>query len=594
MTMLAGIFSRRADCPIQDATCDALKRAISRNPDDERFVFRGDRVFLVKTDINAFGQPAFRVDSNGSVSMLVGEPLFDMGEDGPPSTRDQDLAVLHEGLGRGVLDSLTSASGVFCAVHYHPTSATLALVTDKLGLRPLYYFHSEKYVIFATALRILEALAEVPKQMDLRGVTEMTAFGYPLGGRTPYSNITLLKAAEVVQASEKTIIRSYYCRWGQIRPSARPEPELLREVYDRFTSAILRRIRQDRSVFVFLSGGLDSRCISAILRSLNVAVHSINFAPPGTQDRVFGALFAKEAGTIHEEFTPDSDSLNSSNWLLSAKMLWASSRHRKICHVDRPYLVWNGNGGSLGVAHVGLTPQVHELLREAKREAAIEEFLRQEGVHVIRRLFKADLRDSLLEIPKQGLREELEALQCTDPARGPYLFLLINEQQYHMSEHFSDIDLHRLEYHLPFYDSRFLESILTVPIDFCPNHRFYLKWLRHFPPAVMSIPWQTYPGSEPCPLPIPPGLPHQWERNYLHHIQARRKVALLRQLSEVLASARFPQRILNRGYLRLVSWIYWAGLRDYSYVIPAATAYHTYWVMGNGDSAPLHPAQSPI
>jgi len=70
-------------------------------------------------------------------------------------------------------------------------------MADKLGIRPLYFWADDDVIVFASALRILEELPLVPKQMDLRAVTELVGLGAPLADRTPYSGISLLRAARL-------------------------------------------------------------------------------------------------------------------------------------------------------------------------------------------------------------------------------------------------------------------------------------------------------------------------------------------------------------------------------------------------------------
>ena len=82
MTMLAGIFSRTGEHPIQAAVCERLQNLISRNPDDKAIVFSDSRCFLAKIDIGAYGEPSFHIDRSGSVSMLAGEPLLDLDDHG--------------------------------------------------------------------------------------------------------------------------------------------------------------------------------------------------------------------------------------------------------------------------------------------------------------------------------------------------------------------------------------------------------------------------------------------------------------------------------------------------------------------------------
>jgi len=144
---------------------------------------------------------------------------------------------------------------------------------------------------------------------------------------------------------------------------------------------------------------------------------------------------------------------------------------------------------------------------------------------------------------------------------------------------FEDIDLYRVEFLTPFFDSDFVASVVECPLDLCLGHKFYTKWISCFPALYTSVPWQTYPGHEPCPLPVPAGLPNQWDAR-----QGRRQdeTALLRVARAMLDAPDFPTPILRKGALRLATWIHRTGARDYGYVINAAETYHRYWKVCGG------------
>lgn len=577
MTFFAGIFSRNVKQVVPPSACEALKGAISRHPHDEISIFKDDRSFFVKVDIGAYQEPAFRTDSDGSVSMLAGDPLLADGDADDWHSRTRDLDLLHEGWKKGDWNPLTRARGVFCAFHYKPDIGTLSLIADKLCLRPLYYWISDDCVIFATALRILESLNEIPKEMDLRALTEMVTLGLPLGTRTPYANVRLLRAAEVVQVGGEKISQWQYWRWDKIRQSPKPEPELLAEVRDRFNEAVALRIRRDTATAAFLSGGLDSRCIVAALRARKTQVHTFNFAPSGTQDQVFGAEFARKVGTIHGEAPVNT--YGSPNWSMIMAEAWAASEFRSKWPPERHNLVWSGDGGSVGFGHVYASRAIVELMRAGRVDDAIEQFILQQRAHVPQKLFRADFSEALSKKNQIGIREELTDIHSDDPGRSFHIFLLLNDQRRHLVGHFENIDLHRLEFQLPFYDSDFLASIVSIPIDLCLGHRFYLKWLKYLSPTVSQIPWQAYPGHEPCPLPIPPELSYQWESQQ----HKSRKRELLNQAAQMLTADDFPRKILNKRYLRIATLVYKAGLRDYAYVIQAANTYNKYWGLCGGN-----------
>jgi hypothetical protein len=151
-----------------------------------------------------------------------------------------------------------------------------------------------------------------------------------------------------------------------------------------------------------------------------------------------------------------------------------------------------------------------------------------------------------------------------------------NDQRRKLAHHFENIDLHRLEFQLPFFDAKFLEAVIATPLDSCLGHQFYMKWLSLFPSAVTTVPWQSYPGHAPCPLASPINLAYQWNGNHQAVENNAQRLAVVRQAAELLAASDFPRSILNKRNLRLAAWIHSKGWRDYQYAIETAQTYHTY------------------
>jgi hypothetical protein len=574
MTLIAGILSRR-NRPLPDSACASLAKSISRNPVDEVKALRDRTSYFAKVDIGAFGEPGFHVDSTGAFSLLTGEPLLAKPDTASYSNRQQDLTTIHEQCLKNNWDILREADGTFCIVNYQPQSQTLTLIVDKLGIRPLYYWIDDDLIVFASALRILEESPQVPKKMDLRAVTEMVGLDVPLADRTPYSGVFLLKAAEVLQITNANTSRHCYWRWDEIEVSGVTEQKRLATVYDRFHSAVSRRIRNDRTTAAYLSGGLDSRCVVAALRRADVRVHTVNFARPGTQDYFCGNQFAERIGSIHQSLPKEQGDSTPEYSLLMARA-WGKANGSDQSPAERPQLVWSGDGGSVALGHMPLSESIIELMRAGKVDGAIEEYLRKKQVHVPPKLFRRRLLENARDVIKQGIREELDQLDAQDAGRNFYLFLMLNDQRRSLTRHFENIDQHRLEFQLPFFDGRFLSSIIGTTLNWCLRHKFYVKWLAHFPPVVTAVPWQTYPGHEPCPLPAPSGLVDQWDDSYQAKEGASQKQRVMKQASELLRAADFPDKILNRRNLRLAAWIHARGWRDYRYAIEAAQTYHAY------------------
>jgi asparagine synthase (glutamine-hydrolysing) len=578
VTLLAGVYSRDPAKPVSEQVCESLRRALSRHPSEEIQTFMDGRCFLLKADIGAYGSPALQLDQNG-VSYMAGEPLL-AHPDGQPRTRALDLEELHADLSRGDAASLKRARGVFCLAHYQPDTGSLTLATDKLGIRPIYYWIGESYVIFATALRILESVAEIPKVMDIRAVTETFALEYPLSDRTPFAEVSLMRAAEIIHVDGNRVTRDQYWAWDNIRESSVPTQELAAESYRIFLDAVALRNGADSTTAAFLSGGLDSRAIVAALVQRGLHVHTFNFSLTGTQDQVFGADFARKIGTTHTEQPRVVGRQVSAKIMADA---WSASAEGASHPAERPNLVWSGDGGSVTLGHVYLNRPMVAAARAGRTDAAINLYLSGWGGTVPRRLIRREMRETLSKIPYQGLLEEFSALNCADPGRALHLVMMLNDQHRHLAAHFESIDLDRLELQMPFFDSVFVSSVLRVPIDTCLEHTFYMQWLRCFPSVVLSVPWQAYPGHEPCPLEIPAALAYQWEESLVSKVRDSMRHDLLRQTSEILRASDFPDVLLRRHFLRLAAWVYRLGIRDLGYVTQAAEIYYKYWTQCRGN-----------
>lgn len=574
MTLLAGAFCRRGVLERANDWFDALSRSMSRTPGARIESVRGHAGFVLHLDIGAFGVPS-RVDRDDATTFVAGEPIFDASQD-ERRDRASDALRVHDALADGRHTDLRRARGVFSAAHLDRGAPCLVLATDRLGVRPMYWWSDGDVVAFASTLRQLEQCPLVPKEMDLRGLAERVAIGYPLAGRTPYAGVSMLLAGEVLEASASGVATTQYWRWQDVRRSDADVATLTRKAFDAFLSGVRLRIGSDQTTTAFLSGGLDSRCVVAALRSSGVEVHTFNFSRPGTQDREFGARLARAAGTVHEEHTvPNPDDPRWSQMIADAR---ASSTATIKSRVEHPQQVWSGDGGSVGLGHVYMRPASVERSLAGDVGGVAEAYLAAERATLPMRLLQPAIAPHMSGALKTGVVEELERLASYELSQSFWLFLMENDQRRHLFQHFEDIDQHRTELQLPFFDFDFLAVIASVPIEARLYHAFYVAWLREFPDYVSGTSWQAYPGHVPCPV-SEDGPSAQWDLAARAASLGPRRRSV-KAVGRMLLSSGFAGSVMKRHALGLAAAMHRLGVRDFGYLIHAAETIQGHWDVG--------------
>jgi hypothetical protein len=401
-------------------------------------------------------------------------------------------------------DALRTARGTYCGAVLDRHTSRLTLITDRLGVRPLYFAELGFGLVFAAAMWPFRCSALGLAVPDYRGRAEIAAFGFPLADRTTDARVKVLLAGEALSYGGDVVRRSRYWHWDRVRPHGIIGRDLVAAVDEKFLDSV--RIRCAGShAFSFLSGGMDSRLICSSLRRLGVTVDTLNFAPAGSLDLELGRLASVALGTRHREFP-----LGSSNFavrLAGALAAWESEDSARS-YVGRQ--VWAGDGGSVGLGHVYVSPTTVEVARKRGFDAAAARIQIENGLFLSRRILTRE-NENLADAPYQGIREELSGVGDAEPGRACHLFFLVNDQRRHLAAHFEACAVRNYELVLPFFDMELLSLVVGSNIDEFLLHRLYNRLMAVQTTGAQSVPWQAYPGHVPCPWPMPPGLRYQWD-----------------------------------------------------------------------------------
>lgn len=568
MAFVAGAYARSSAVPLQQNELAAMRRALQIGPTDSAgFACTSRLQFAWIVLDNSVGVPERHED--GSLALLWGT-LF---RDGCDELSNRKL--LQEEAGKEH-PRLADISGDFGYAFHDATADSLYLLTDKLGIRALFVYCTIDRVWFSSSLRVMERLPAVRKVMNLRAVAEATVFGSPLGERTPYMDIEVLRPGERLRVSATNARRDYYWRWNTLPVWRGSRTDCIEDLATRFRTAVQRRSGADKRVLCLLSGGLDSRMVAVALREQGTEVIACNISPAGTQDQHFGIEAARALGCQYVWMPLDHG--RKPNLYMQLSNAWRAGAIDSDRPIERPHWVFTGLGGDTACSGILYDEELLGHFRSGREREGIDLFFKRRGYRLIERLFRREEMPRIREALVEGVLEQLREFPCEDPARSLNLFEMMNDQRRHLFPHWDNAATHGLQFHLPFFDSQFLERALSVPVDWTLYHDLYHEWLEQFDPAARSVPWQTYPGQQPCPVPVTQSFPTQWEASDKYELFDRE--AWTAPLADVLATRPFPE-ILNRNYLRYVRVRRRLG-GDHGYAVAAARKVRDIWVRSDG------------
>lgn len=189
--------------------------------------------------------------------------------------------------------------GKFAAAIWDSTARRLILVTDRFGMKPLYYARLPGRVLFASEIKALLADAGVSRRTDVRGLAQFFTFGQLLGEDTLFEGIRLLPAAGVLtyDAEAGRVSLDRYWRLQAGTPTRGAE-EAVERIDTAFTRAVERCTADCDGLGLSLSGGMDARTILALA---DRPLTTLSLGMAGSMDHRSAAAMARLAGCTHHQ-----------------------------------------------------------------------------------------------------------------------------------------------------------------------------------------------------------------------------------------------------------------------------------------------------
>jgi asparagine synthase (glutamine-hydrolysing) len=222
-----------------------------------------------------------------------------------------DTEVILKGYALWGSDCVRRLRGIFAFGIWDASQRRLFLARDQLGVKPLYYWRRNDAFLFASEVRALLATGLTGAKLDYDGLRSYLAYGSVQEPFTMVQGIRSLEAGHLMVWDKGLVSTKRY--WELPRPemtSREVSKKLYEEAAHRLFDAVDSQLISDVPLGAFLSGGIDSTAIAALMQRSNkrkARTFSVVFNEEAYDERHWSQLAAREIGTEHTELTLTAD-----------------------------------------------------------------------------------------------------------------------------------------------------------------------------------------------------------------------------------------------------------------------------------------------
>ncbi len=328
--------------PTVEAMCNLIRH---RGPDGDGFyhvphVSLGMRRLSI-IDVEGSDQPLYNEDY--SIGMVFNGEIYNYREIQPmleaqghtlrTAGDGETLIHLYETYG---LDMFAHLRGMYAFALWDDKKQRLVLAVDHIGMKPLYLLESGNQLYFSSEVKAFGAVAQYQPALNLETLDTYLSFGYMIGAETTFQGVRRLMPGHVLVAENGAIQEIPY--WDFLKGyEKQPMPTLIKagmsdadiltQTREQLDHSVKLHLRSDVPLGLFLSGGVDSAAMLALMSRVaegRVKTFTIGYQTK-TQDNELAAArrIAQHFQTEHHEHVITADD-------------WWNGFERYVYHHDEP------------------------------------------------------------------------------------------------------------------------------------------------------------------------------------------------------------------------------------------------------------------
>jgi len=204
-------------------------------------------------------------------------------------------------------DCLTKFNGMFAFAIWDRKDKFLFIARDRMGVKPLYYYYDDNYFLFSSEIRPLIHSGLIKKEINDDAVYDYLRYQTTHAPETLIKNVFVLMPGTFVTLSDKVLNFNNY--WNISKTffkdlKKRPYKRIVQDIKDLVTSAVERRMVADVPFGAFLSGGIDSSIIVALMSQLStqkVNTFTVTFDDETFNESRYAKMISERYKTKHTE-----------------------------------------------------------------------------------------------------------------------------------------------------------------------------------------------------------------------------------------------------------------------------------------------------
>lgn len=320
MCGITGIVETKA--PIDRDVLARMANALRhRGPDDESYYISDPKAGRANVgfgfrrlsiiDLSGGRQPMCNED--GSLWLVCNGEIYNFPEikkrliaSGHKFRTGSDVEVLLHLYEEHGEDCIQHVNGMFAFAIWDATNQKLFLGRDRMGKKPLYYRETPSHIIFGSEVKALLQHPQCPRELDFASLSKYLAYEYVPAPHCIFKGIHKLPAGHSLSWSDgKTTVRRYWdVQFGKVRLT-RNENQIAEELRERLKESVRLRLISDVPLGVFLSGGIDSSSVVALMSELrpakDIKTFAIGFDVASFDESQHARRVAEFFGTDHHE-----------------------------------------------------------------------------------------------------------------------------------------------------------------------------------------------------------------------------------------------------------------------------------------------------